>query len=142
MGGPSALSDCESRDPPILQSAFQDPDPSVRQCAALGLSRHPTPAALPELIAALKEKDRLLARLAATALVAIGAPSVPALIEIMESGPQIARLEAVKALAEIGDPQAIPVFFKAVKEGDSNLVEYWSEVGLEKLGIGMAFFKP
>lgn len=126
----------------LLQEALHDLDPSVRQCAALGFSIHPTPVMIPDLVKCLKRKDQLLARLAANALIVIGADAVPALIDVMENGPQIARLEAVKALAEIGDERAIPVFFKAIKEGDSQLIEYWSDVGLEKLGIGMAFFKP
>lgn len=126
----------------LLQQALHDEDASVRQCAALGFSTHPCPAAIPDLVLCLSGKDQLLARLAGNALVASGATSVPALIEVMEKGPQIARLEAVKALAEIGDERAVPVFFKAIQEGDSQLIEYWSDVGLEKLGVGMRFFKP
>lgn len=126
----------------LLHVALMDPDPAVRQCAALGFSAHPCNEMIPQLIECLSGKDQLLARLAGNALTVIGAAAVPALISIMESGPQIARLEAVKALAEIGDVRAIPVFFKAIQEGDSRLIEYWSDMGLEKLGIGMAFFKP
>lgn len=126
----------------LLREALHDLDPSVRQCAALGFSIHPCPAMITDLVKCLASKDQLLARLAANALIVIGPESVPALMEIMEQGPQIARLEAIKALAEIGDARAIPVFFKAIKDGDSQLIEYWSDVGLEKLGIGMAFFKP
>jgi len=126
----------------LLQEALHDLDPAVRQCAALGFSLHPTAAMIPDLVRCLTGKDQLLARLAANALIVIGAEAVPALLDIMEQGPQIARLEAVKALAEIGDARAIPVFFKSIKDGDSQLIEYWSDVGLEKLGIGMAFFKP
>jgi len=126
----------------LLQNALHDLDPAVRQCAALGFSTHPSADMVPELIECLSSKDQLLARLAANALIVIGSDAVPALIDVMERGPQIARLEAVKALAEIGDERAIPIFFRAIKDGDSQLIEYWSDVGLEKLGIGMTFFKP
>ncbi len=126
----------------LLRKALHDPASSVQQCAALGLAAHPSAEMVPELVKCLSSRDQLLARLAANAMIVIGPDAVPALIGVMESGPQIARLEAVKALAEIGDERAIPVFFKAIKDGDSQLIEYWSDIGLEKMGIGMRFFKP
>ena len=126
----------------ILHEAIHDPNPSVRQCVILGLRHHPTPKAIPDLIAHLHEEDRLLARLAANTLVAIGSEAVPSLLDVMENSPQAARLEAVKALAEIGDTRAVPAFFTAIRDGDSTLVEYWADIGLERIGIGMAFFKP
>ena len=126
----------------LLRQALHDPEHSVQQCAALGFTTHPCASIVPDLVACLSGADQLLARLAGTALIAIGGEAVPALLGVMEDGPQIARLEAVKALAEIADARAIPVFFKAVQEGDSRLIEYWSEVGLDNLGIGMNFFKP
>ena len=53
-----------------------------------------------------------------------------------------ARVEAIKALAEIKDPRCIEAFFLAIQNGDSPLVEYWADQGLERLGVGMSFFKP
>jgi len=61
---------------------------------------------------------------------------------MMENGPQAARVEAAKALAEIRDPRTIAAFFNALQNGDSPLVEYWADQGLERLGIGMSFFSP
>ena len=129
----------ESKD--LLRTALEDQEPAVRQCAALGLRKQPDPEAVPALIAGLQDPDRLFAALAADALVAIGEPSVPALLEVMENGPQAARLEAVRALAEIGDQRAIPVLFNALDE-DSALIEHWASEGLERMGVGMTFFKP
>lgn len=126
----------------LLNRALHDPDPAVKQCAALGISLHPDASMIPDLVDCLSGKDQLLARLSGNALVAVGTEAVPPLLDVMENGPQIARLEAVKALAEIGDTRAIPVFFKAIQDGDSQLIEYWSDVGLKKLGIGMSFFSP
>ena len=126
----------------ILHEAIHDPNPSVRQCAVLGLRQHPTPEPISDLIAYLHDADQLLARLAANALVTIGSDAVPSLLKVLENGPQNARLEAVKALAEIGDTRAVPAFFTAIRDGDSSLVEYWADIGLERMGIGMAFFKP
>jgi HEAT repeat protein len=73
--------------------------------------------------------------------VATDATAVPDLIEVMENGSQVARLEAARALSEIGDTRAIPVLFKALEEG-SVVLEYWASEGLEKMGVGMTFFEP
>jgi len=127
---------------PFLRQALHDPELSVRQCAATGLRLHPDPAAVSDLIAAMKTPSLLLTRLAANALVAIGREAVPALLEVMGNGPQAARVEATKALAELKDPRCIEPFFNAIQNGDSPLVEYWADQGLEKLGVGMLFFKP
>ncbi|HUF37657.1 MAG TPA: HEAT repeat domain-containing protein [Anaerolineales bacterium] len=127
---------------PHLSRALQDPSSDVRQCAARALIAQPAPALIPHLTGCLESGDVLLTRLAGTALSAIGAEAVPALIEVLETGPQLARAAAARALAEIKDARTIPVFFRAVQDGDSPLVEYWAEVGLERLGIGMTFFDP
>jgi HEAT repeat protein len=92
-------------------------------------------------VQALGDSDRLLAHLAADALAAIGPPAVPDLIKVMENGPHLARLEAVRALCAIGDPRAVPTLYKSFDQ-DSALIEYWAGEALEKMGIGMAFFNP
>jgi HEAT repeat protein len=133
----------EIRDPQVpelLRSALRDADVSVRQCAALGLREQATPRAIQDLIALLNDEDRLLARLAADALIAIGAEAVPALLEVLQNGPQTGRLEAVRALARIGDQRAIATLFTALDD-PSAIVEYWADEGLERMGIGMVFFK-
>jgi HEAT repeat protein len=127
--------------PALLRRALGDPDPDVRLCAALGLRRRPSPEAIPDLAQRLDSGDRLLARLAADALIAAGSASTPALLQVMENGSPAARLEAVRALAGIGDTSAIPALFAALDE-ESALVEYWANEGLERMGVGMAFFKP
>ena len=126
----------------LLMRAFHDDDPAVRQCAALGLRGQPNVQAIPDLIAALDSDDRLLARLCAGALIALDDRAVPALLQVMENGSPRARLEAARALAEIGDRRAVGVFFRAIRDGDSSLVEYWADIGLERMGFGMAFFTP
>ena len=126
---------------PWSLEALEDEDLAVRQCAALGLSRQPDERALPALVEAMRSDDALLARLAANALEAIGAAAVPALLDVMENGPQAVRLEAARTLAMIGDTRAIPALFNALDE-DSALMEYWANEGLERMGVGMMFFKP
>jgi len=125
----------------LLIRALQDPDPAVRQCAALGCSQRPHARYVPALAAALADPDSLVARLAANALVAIGKAAVPALLERLENGPSPVQMEAIRALAIIGDPAAAPALFEAL-EGNSSLMAYWANEGLDRMGIGMIFFKP
>jgi HEAT repeat protein len=127
--------------PPRLWEALHDPDPAVQQCAALGLVKQPWGEATPDLIALLGAEDRLLARLSGDALIATGSPALPALITTLENGPQPARIEAARALALIGDKEAIPALFKAWQEG-SSMVQHWAEEGLDRMGVGMQFFSP
>jgi HEAT repeat protein len=134
----------EIRDPQVpglLVSAIEDEDMSVRQCAAQALRHRPVPSAVPVLISALGVQDSLLARLAANALIAVGEPAVPELIGVMENGKGRPRLEAARTLAIIGDPRAIPVLYAALSE-DSAWMDYWANEGLERMGVGMVFFKP
>jgi len=126
---------------PLLLQALRDPEPEVQQCAALALRRQPNSDAITQLIQALSASDRLLARLAGVALIAIGEDAIPALIRVMENNPQPARLEAVRALSTIGDTRAIPILIKVLDE-DSAIMEHWAGQGLEKMGVGMVFFKP
>lgn len=127
--------------PPLLPPSLHDPDPAVRQCAALALRQQPTPQAVPDLVDLLDAEDRLLAHLAADALVASGSDAVPPLLDIMENGPQPSRLEAVRALALLEDQRGIPVLFHALDD-ESALVTHWADQGLQRMGVGMAFFKP
>jgi HEAT repeat protein len=126
---------------PLLIGALGDENLSVRQCAALAIQHQPDSTAIPALIACMYDPNSLLARLSANALVAIGPPAVPALLKLLEDGPLPTRLEATRALALIGDQRAVPALFNAFNE-DSPLMEYWANEGLDRMGIGMAFFEP
>jgi HEAT repeat protein len=121
--------------------ALQDNSPDVRQCAILALCHHPHPPAADRLIHFLRAPDPLTANLAATALAAIGADAVPALIQTLQSEHPRARLEATRALAQIRDPRAIPALMQAL-QNDSALMEYWATQGLENLGLNMLLLKP
>ena len=121
--------------------SLTDMDPSVRQCAALSLRERPTPAAIPQLIEILEDDDRLLARLAADALIAIGNPAVDALIEATQSSDTNVRIEAIRALAMMQTDQAISSFFSALDD-PSPWVIYWAEEGLRNTGTEMLFFNP
>lgn len=137
-----ALAEVEDpRVPALLRSRLNDADSAVRQCAALALRRQPYLQAVPDLIALLDHEDRLLARLAADALIAAGEAAVPAVLEVMQNGPRRSRLEAVRVLALIGDQRSIATLFAALDD-PSSLIEYWADEGLERMSIGMVFYKP
>jgi phycocyanobilin lyase beta subunit len=120
---------------------MEDPETSVRHCAALALAGRSDQDAIASLTSALSSPDRLLARLAANSLVSTGSAAVPALLDLLEHNAEAPRAEVVRALALIGDPRAIPALFNAT-EDDSALAEYWAEEGLERMGGGMVYFKP
>ena len=124
-----------------LQRALGDDDPNVRQCSALSLRMNSTPSAIPALVNALHDSDRMVARLAADALVANGASAIPALSQSMQASDTAVRMEAMRALAAIEDPDALHALFSALDD-PSPLVCYWAEQGLERLGVGMVFFEP
>ena len=136
-----ALAQCDHPPLEVLLRALDDASGEVRQCAALALASHPDPQAVTALIRALSDPDRMTANLAANALIAIGAEAVPGLIETVHNGGQAARLEALRALAEIRDPRAIPTMMNVLDE-DSILLQHWAETGLENLGLNMVYFKP
>ncbi len=124
-----------------LRVALHDPDYTIRQCAALGLSQQPDIESIPDLIQRLNDDDRLVGRLAADALIAIGGPAVMDLIDTLENGPPSSKVEAARALAVIGDTRAIPAMYTAWEEG-SAIMRHWIEQGFERMGVGMQFFNP
>jgi HEAT repeat protein len=131
----------DGRVPGLLVSALSDPDQGVCWCAGLALRQHPADQAIPKLVSLLADEDALTRRLAGDALAATGGSAVPQLIEIAQSGAHLARLEAIRALSKIGDQRAIPTLFEALDD-TSAVTEYWASEGLEKMGVGMVFYKP
>jgi HEAT repeat protein len=124
-----------------LLLSLSDTDVSVRQCAAFGLRHQPNPKSIPQLIEALGDRDRLMARLAADALTALGEQAISPLTEALRSPKATVRSEAARALSMMDDTAIIPPLFAALDD-PSPLVVHWAEQGLDRLGIGMAFFDP
>ena len=118
-----------------------DPDPAVRHCAALALQQNPTSNALLELIDLLASNDRMLARLASDALASLGEAAVSSLDQAARDEDPAVRIEAVRALANMEHPDAIGPLFKSIDDS-SSMVCHYAEEGLDRLGIGMAFFNP
>lgn len=124
-----------------LVPSLSDPAREVRQCAALGLAIKPGESAVQPLVQALSDEDSMVSSLAVNALVKIGSPAVPALIDVVRSARQSARIHALRALAEIRDHRAIPVMMKVMEE-DSVLLQHWAKEGLDRLGLDMVYIKP
>lgn len=120
---------------------LSDSTPELRAAAALALSQHPGEEALAALTHTLADSDPLTAGLAANALVKIGSAAVPNLIEIAKEGPAAMRILALRALSELRDHRAIPVMMKCIQE-DSAVLQYWAQLGLERLGLDMVYIKP
>jgi HEAT repeat protein len=125
----------------LLIEALRDESPAVRQVAALGLRYHPNSEAIPELIRALADHDRLTAHLASNALSACGQDAIDSLGQALRSPLSSVRIEAARALAGMDEPAVISLLFHALDD-DSASVNFWAERGLERLGVGMVFFRP
>jgi len=124
-----------------LLPLLNDSAAEVRQAAALGLCSHPDETAIRPLVQALSDADSMVSDLARNALVTIGKPAVPALLEVPKDAQQRARINALRALAEIKDYSTIPTLMAALEE-DSVMLQHWAEEGLERLGLNMIYLKP
>ena len=124
-----------------LLPLLDDSVPEVRQAAVLGLCSHPDEMAISSLIRALSDTDSMVSGLAGNALVTIGEAAVPSLMEIPKDAPQIARINATRALAEIADKRSIPMLMAAL-EDDSVIIQHWAAEGLERMGLNMVYLKP
>jgi HEAT repeat protein len=125
----------------LLVAALEDREASIRQAAALGLRQHPSGVAAAALAQRLDDEDPLTARLASDALAALGEPALLELRRAARSVRPSARIHAVRALALLRSPAAIPDLFAGLDDS-STLVSHWAERGLEDLGVGMVFFRP
>jgi HEAT repeat protein len=74
--------------------------------------------AVPHLIQALGDWDSGVRAAACEALVKIGAPAVPHLIQALGDGDRDVRVAACRALGEIGDGQAVPHLIQALGDRD------------------------
>ncbi len=122
---------------------LSDSSAEVRAAAALALCEHPGEEAIEALTLTLSDDDSLTAGLAGNALVRVGSPAVPSLIEVLKVAPTSVRILALRALSEIRDHRAIPAMMNCLNnEGESAMVQYWAQQGLERLGLDMVYIKP
>jgi HEAT repeat protein len=133
------LATCDEAVPSLIHLVRSDPDRHVRNLAAAALGGFGAKPirAIPALIGALKEslpEDEVygtLGRTAARALARIGAPSVPALLEVFQSKKESldARKEAAYALGQLNKqilrkgliPTVLPVLTEALKDPDPSI---------------------
>jgi HEAT repeat protein len=85
------------------------------------------------LIAELKVKDGMTRQKARRRLVAMGRPTVPLLIKLLEDAREQTRWEAAKALGAIADPEASPALASALEDDDFD-VRWLAAEGLIRLG--------
>jgi hypothetical protein len=126
---------------PRLAAALKDSSGEVRAAAALGLASHPAEEAAPGLADALQDEDSIVTLLAVNALIAIGKAATPVLLAAYPKFHQRARIQCMRALADIRDHRAIPLMMKAIEE-ESALLRFWAEEGLNRLGLDMVYIKP
>ncbi len=125
----------------LLIRALYDKASDVRAAGALALATHPAEKAAPALVKALDDDDSIVSLLAVNALIAIGKPAAPALIDAYPTCSPRARIQAMRALADIRDHRAIPLMMRAIEE-ESAVLRFWAEQGLERLGLNMVYIKP
>jgi HEAT repeat protein len=135
------LAAMDEPDPAWFRRALHDPSAEVRAAGALALVAHPLSAALSDLIEALDDEDSVTASLATRALVVAGAAGVPGLLEAFAAATPRARIQIVRALAELRDLRAIRLLLQASDEG-SAAVQYWACEGLNLLGLDMIYLRP
>jgi HEAT repeat protein len=91
------------------------------------------PTKVAELIAALESPGPVARRKAREALVALGKPAVPSLIQLLSHRKPHVRWEAAKALGGIADPIAASALVNALKDRDGD-VRWLAAEGLTALG--------
>ena len=90
-------------------------------------------AEIEALIAELACSDVVRCQQARQALVDIGRPAVPALMELLSQSKEALRWEAAKALGEIADPAATDLFINSLEDNDFD-IRWLSAEGLSAIG--------
>jgi len=125
----------------LLIATLTDPDPDVRACAAQGLGELRAEDAVAGLVRCLADPSPFVSRIAADGLARIGPPAVTALIAALQEGEVLARAGAARALSFIQPDDAIPALYAALDD-PSAIVTYYAEEALERMGVGLVFFRP
>jgi len=125
----------------LLIATLTDPDPDVRACAAQGLGELRAEEAVAGLVRCLADPSPFVSRIAADGLARIGPPAVTALIAALQEGEVLARAGAARALSFIQPEDAIPALYAALDD-PSAIVTYYAEEALERMGVGLVFFRP
>jgi len=107
----------------VLQLLLEDlasPDSERRETAAGALGRLADVAAVPALIAALRDADADVAREAATSLGSLGAASVEPLIAVVHNRDgyfhSVVRAAACRSLGQLRDPRAVVPLLDSIND--------------------------
>ncbi len=114
---------------PLLDTLREGPDPAIRAFAALTLAQCNRPVAVPALIAALADLDKVVRAAVARALAGLGPEAVPALIAALGDPSWVVRYRAAEALGGIRDPRVPPALI-ALLEDEKDHVRYMAAKGL------------
>ena len=97
------------------------------------------PADIDVLIADLSSEDGLLCQKARIALVKIGEPAVETLIKALENGDGYLHWEVIKALSQIGSPNAVQTLVGALEDSQFS-IRWMAAEGLIVIGYdGLEF---
>jgi len=139
---PGAVEVC-AQDSELIKTIIKelkDEDEEVRGTAAaliaLGLFGPEAKAAVPALVEALKDKDRVRED-AVRALAQIGPPAVTALVRALKDKDENLRQQAATVLGKIGAEAkaAVPALVEVLKDKDKN-VRQQAAIALGKIGLG------
>lgn len=122
---------------PALVAALRDPDPTVREQAAVALGRLGPAAreAIGPLVATFSDEDLYLRGAAAVALGQIGSDAVPALVRALGDTSGDVRWSAAIALGRLGSQarDAVGALITALSDADEN-VRWCAAVALGAIG--------
>jgi HEAT repeat protein len=105
----------------LAEALLRDPHDKVQWRAAQALSQIRNPASVDPLIACLSKHDPVLVHQARLALIAIGCPAVPSLVNALSDSSDQVRWEAAKALAQINGPGSATALVNALEDNNAGV---------------------
>jgi len=117
-----------------LSELVRQSDPGTRYLAAkaLGQIGDEAEAAVPTLLAALRDNDMFLRAGITGALIRIGPPSVPGLTKALFDPSSAVKRAACKALGKIGSERAVPALKFSLRDGNKG-VRHFAREALERI---------
>jgi len=114
---------------PHLIDLVREADPGTRYLAAMALSKlgDEAESAVAVLLLALRDDDMYLRVAVTSALIAIGAPSVPGLVRALFDQKAAVRRASAKALGKIGSERALSPLRVALHDSDQGVRQFVAE---------------
>ncbi len=104
-----------------LAESLRHPMRDVRIQASLMLAQFKDVQAIPVLIDALHDRDRDVYQHAAWGLLHIGKPAVPALVAALQDEQRVIRKDVARILGQIGDNEAIPALIAVLQDSSDEV---------------------